>query len=59
VDTHDKRFRDRFQKAARNREEALSASFRRAGVDELSISTSDNLVNTIVHFATLRQQRRK
>ena len=59
VDTHDRQFRTRFQEAARRREAVLSSSFKRAGVDELSISTSDNLVNSIVRFAALRQQRRK
>ncbi len=58
IDTHDRRFRARFEEAARRREAALGAAFKRAGVDELSISTSDNLVNAIIRFAALRQQRR-
>ena len=59
VDTHDRRFRSRFQEAAKRREAALAASFKRAAVDVLPLSTSDNLVNAIVRFATLRQKRRK
>lgn len=59
VDTHDKKFRQRFQAAARQREAALNEAFKRAGVDELSLSTEEDLVRAIVRFATLRRQRRK
>ena len=59
VDTHDRRFRQRFQEAARQREAALNEAFKRAGVDALSLSTDEDLVRAIVRFATLRQQRRK
>ena len=59
VDTHDRRFRRRFQEAARQRETALQEAFKRAGVDALSLSTDEDLVRAIVRFATLRQQRRK
>jgi uncharacterized protein (DUF58 family) len=58
VDTHDRRFRQRFQEAARLREAALNDTFRRAGVDALTLSTEEDLVRAIVRFATLRQQRR-
>jgi len=59
VDTHDRTFRARFQAAAQMREAALAAAFKHAGVDVLSLSTEDDLVRSIVRFATLRQQRRK
>jgi uncharacterized protein (DUF58 family) len=59
VDTHDKKFRARFAEAARRRERALNEAFKHAGVDALSLSTEDDLVRSIVRFATLRQQRRK
>ena len=59
VDTHDRRFRQRFQEAARRREAVLNEAFKRAGVDALSLSTEEDLVRAIVRFATLRQQRRK
>ena len=59
VDTHDKKFRQRFQEAAQQREAALNQSFRRAGVDALSLSTEEELVRAIVRLATLRKQRRK
>ncbi len=59
VDTHDKKFRQRFFEAAQQREFALSEAFKRASVDALSLSTEDDLVQAIVRFAKLRQQRRK
>jgi uncharacterized protein (DUF58 family) len=59
VDTHDKKFRQRFQEAAQRRETALKDSFKRAGVDALSLSTDDDLVRTIVRFANQRQRRRR
>lgn len=58
VDTHDPKFRQRFREAAQRREEALTAAFRRAGVDALSLSTDEDLVRAIVRFAMLRKQRR-
>jgi uncharacterized protein (DUF58 family) len=58
VDTHDKRFRLRFQEAAHQREAALTEAFKHAGVDVLSLSTEEDMVRAIVRFATLRQQRR-
>src|SRR5688500_17048369 len=39
VDTHDKKFRKRFQEAAEQRELALNDTFKRAGVDVLPLST--------------------
>jgi uncharacterized protein (DUF58 family) len=59
VDTHDRRFRQRFQEAAQRREQALTEAFKRAGVDALSLSTEEDLVRAIVRFVKLRQQRRK
>ena len=58
VDTHDKKFRIRFQAAAHQREAGLNNAFRQAGVDVLSLSTEDDLVHAIVRFAAHRQQRR-
>ena len=58
VDTHDRRFRVRFEQAARKREAALSEAFKQAGVDVLSLSTEQDLVRAIVRFAALRRQRR-
>lgn len=59
VDTSDRKFRQRFAEAAKQREAALASAFKRAGVDALPLSTEDDLVRSIVCFATLRQQRRK
>ena len=59
VDTHDKKFRAEFAKAAQRREATLNAAFKHAGVDALSLSTEEDLVRAIVRFAALRQQRRK
>ena len=59
IDTHDKKFRARFEQAARQREGALNEAFKHAGVDALSLSTEEDLVRAIVRFAALRQQRRK
>ncbi len=58
VDTHDRKFRERFQEAARRREAELNAVFRRVGIDMLSLSTEEDMVRAIVRFAALRQQRK-
>jgi hypothetical protein len=58
VDTHDRKFRQRFQEAAQRRETALNETFKRSGVDLLSLSTEEELVRAIVRLATLRRQRR-
>lgn len=57
VDTHDKKFRARFEEAARQREATLKHAFSRAGVDVLHISTDEDLVRAIVRFAKLRATR--
>lgn len=59
VDTHDRKFRQRFYDAAQRREAALKAAFKRAGVDMLSLSTEEDMVRAIVRFAKQRQGRRK
>jgi uncharacterized protein (DUF58 family) len=59
VDTHDKKFRQRFLAAAQEREAALNQSFKRSGVDALPLSTEEDLVHAIMRFAALRKQRRK
>lgn len=58
IDTHDKKFRKRFNEAAKRREYELSVAFKRAGVDVLSLSTEDDIVREIVRFAMLRKQRK-
>jgi uncharacterized protein (DUF58 family) len=59
VDTHDKAFRRRFREASERREETLADTFRRSGVDAVSLSTDDDLVHAIVRMAKLRQRRRR
>ena len=59
VDTHDRKFRTRFEAAARQREATLNSAFERAGVDVLSLSTDDDLVRALVRFAAVRKERRK
>jgi uncharacterized protein (DUF58 family) len=58
VDTHDRKFRERYTAAARKREADLAAVFKRAGVEAHSLSTGDDLVRSIVRFAALRRRRR-
>ncbi len=58
VNTHDRKFRQRFREAAQRRQAELNAAFKRSGVDALSLSTEEDLVRAIVRFATLRGQQR-
>jgi uncharacterized protein (DUF58 family) len=57
VDTHDRRFRQRFAFIAEQREKALRAAFRQAGVDALELSTGDELIDAVLRFADLRKRR--
>lgn len=59
VDTHDRRFRQRFFDAAQRREAELKQAFKRAGVDVLPLSTGEDLVKAILRFAKQRQQHRR
>jgi uncharacterized protein (DUF58 family) len=55
VDTSDPRFRARFAEIARRREERLLATFGRAHVDVLELSTEADLVTAILRFAARRK----
>jgi uncharacterized protein (DUF58 family) len=59
VDTHDKKFRKRYQEAMQLRETDLKNAFKRSGVDMLPLSTQDDIVRSIVRFAKRRQQMRR
>ena len=59
VDTSDRGFRQRFHEAARRREAELAQAFRRAGVDELRLSTQEDMVLAILRFASLRSRARR
>jgi uncharacterized protein (DUF58 family) len=58
IDTSEPRFRARFAEIARRREERLLATFARARVEVLSLSTEDDLVTAILRFAARRKLRR-
>jgi uncharacterized protein (DUF58 family) len=58
VDTQDATFRRRFFEAAERREAELAASFRRAGVDAVSLATDDDLLAAIVRMAARRRRIR-
>jgi uncharacterized protein (DUF58 family) len=57
VDTNDRRLRRRFMSAAQREQENLRASFARAGVDCLELSTEDDLLDALMRFAQMRKQR--
>ena len=59
VDTHDKKFRERFRAAAQQREIALKDSFKRAGVDVLPLSTEEDLIHAIARFVMMRRQHKR
>jgi uncharacterized protein (DUF58 family) len=56
VDTHDPRFRAQFARLASEREAALSAAFRYAGVEPWSLSTGEDLVRGLLRFAAIRKE---
>ncbi len=57
VDTHDKRFRQRFAQLSEEREQALRQTLTRSGVDALELRTDDDLIDALVRFCHLRRQR--
>ena len=57
IDTHDRRFRKRFEDAAHRRDDVLATTFGRAGVDVLELSTEEDLVRSVIRFATTRKLR--
>jgi uncharacterized protein (DUF58 family) len=59
VDTHDRKFRQRFKAEALRREAELNKAFQRAGVEALALSTEEDLVRALMRFVALRRQRRK
>jgi uncharacterized protein (DUF58 family) len=59
VDTRDKRFRRRFREAAERREAELKQTFKRAGVEMMTLSTEEDMVRAILRFADLRKLKGK
>ena len=57
VDTHDRRFRQRFADAAAARETVLRSRLAAAGVDTLELCTTDDLVEATTRFSRMRQGR--
>jgi uncharacterized protein (DUF58 family) len=57
IDLHDPGFRKRFAQAAAKHETALRSALCDAGVDALELSTSDDLVESLLRFADLRKRR--
>lgn len=58
VDTGDRRFRKAYAELVQQREAELTAAFKRASVDPMSLSTEDDLVRVIVRFSAARKARR-
>jgi uncharacterized protein (DUF58 family) len=58
VDTHDAKFRKRFEAVVREREAQLHTAFTRCGVDVFLLSTEEDLAGAVLRFAALRKQRR-
>jgi uncharacterized protein (DUF58 family) len=58
IDTHDRKFRERFHSAADKREYDLSVIFKRIGIDVMPLSTEDDLVKSIMRFASMRKMRK-
>ena len=58
IDTHDRGFRQRFHQAADKREYDLDVIFKRIGIDVLPLSTEDDLVKSIMRFASMRKMRK-
>jgi uncharacterized protein (DUF58 family) len=59
VDTHDQGFRERFQEVVQQYESSLKTTFNHAGADLLTIRTDDDLVRSIMRFASIRKQRQR
>jgi len=57
IDTQDRGVRDRFEQIASEREETLRRTLMQAGVDAMEVSTQDDLAETLLRFADLRQLR--
>ena len=58
IDTSDRRVRQAHRALVAERDQRLSAIFRRTGVDVLTLSTGARLVDDLLRFITLRRRRR-
>lgn len=59
VDTHSREFRDRFGELADARDAALRATFEKAGVDVMELSTEDDVMDALMRFADMRKQSQR
>jgi uncharacterized protein (DUF58 family) len=59
LDSGDPTFRRRLRQAVLHREERLSASLKRAGVELFAMSTEDDLVRSLVRMVAIRKRRRR
>ena len=59
VDTADPRFRDTFQRQAREQHEALLRTFRRNRIDAVPLSTDTSIIDAVRRLFLQRQARRK
>ena len=57
VDTSDRKFRDRFAEAARDREASLQVAAARAGVDLVSVPTDADLTSVLLQMVARRKKR--
>lgn len=57
VDTRNERIRELFRQQAADRTEAVSTNLRRAGVDELAVSTTEPYTNSLRQFFAARERR--
>jgi uncharacterized protein (DUF58 family) len=58
VDTRDRKFRQRFEQAAAEREMRLKQMLQRAGVELMSISTQEDLLRALLRSVAARRKRR-
>jgi uncharacterized protein (DUF58 family) len=59
VDTSDPKFRERFARAASDRNDALVNSLRRAGVDLFTLSTTDDVARALLNMVAHRRKQRR
>jgi uncharacterized protein (DUF58 family) len=59
VDTHDRRFRSRYETLLGERDAATVRTLSRNGIDLLTLTTEGDMAREIVRFAALRREKRK
>ena len=57
IDTSDRKFRERFAEATREREELLRTAAVRAGIELFAISTDADLSSALISMAAKRKER--